>query len=74
MARGSRGPAKYPRSQPELPHYLYARLQAASTVLGMSVPELIESAVDGRLAELDEVKRELIDRIASETLVRTQSD
>jgi len=40
----------------------------------MSVPELIESAIDGRLAELDEAKRELIDRIASETLVRTQSD
>ncbi len=74
MARRERRAAKYPRMEAELPQHLYARLQATSTVLGKPVAELIEAALESHLAALDDDKRELIDRVASEVLVRTERE
>lgn len=74
MARRERQAAKYPRVQADLPQHLYARLQAASTVLGQPLAELIEAALESHLEALDDDRRELIDRVASEVLVRTESE
>ncbi len=41
-------------------------------MLGTPIHELIEEALEARLEDLDDTKRELIDRVASETLVRTE--
>ena len=75
MAKRGR-PAKYPRFSARIPTHLVARLQAASSVLGIPIDELIEKALETHLEglELDDTKRELIDRFASETLVRTESE
>lgn len=75
MARRARA-AKYPKTHLRIPTYLRARLQAAATVLGKPVHELIEEAVELHLESLGlaETERELIDRFASETLVRTEDD
>ena len=73
MAKRSRQTSKYPRVATPLPAHLYARLQAASSVLGTPIHELIEEALESRLKDLDDTKRELIDRVASETLVRTDN-
>lgn len=74
MARRGRRAAKYPRQETDLPQHLYARLQAASTVLGKPLVELIEAALESHLEDLDDDKRELIDRVASEVLVRTERE
>jgi len=74
MAKRSRRTSKYPRVATPLPAHLYARLQAASSVLGTSIHQLIEEALDAHLAVLDDTKQELIDRVASETLVRTDNE
>jgi len=68
--------AKYPRFTAQIPAHLVARRQAASTVLGVPVDELLEKALatyrEG--LQIDDTKRELIDRFASETLVRTERE
>ena len=74
MARRERRPSKYPRVSADLPLHLYAKLRAASTVLGRPVAEIIEAALESHLEALDDDKRELIDRVASEVLVRTESE
>ena len=74
MARRERRTSKYPRVQAELPQHLYARLQATSTVLGRPLPELIEAALESFVEDLDDDRRELIDRVASEVLVRTERE
>lgn len=74
MAKRARRSSKYPRVATPLPAHLYARLQAASSVLGTPIHELIEEALEARLDALDDTKRELIDRVASETLVRTDNE
>ena len=74
MAKRARRTSKYPRVATPLPAHLYARLQAASSVLGTSIHELIEKALESHLADLDDARHELIDRMASETLVRTDND
>lgn len=75
MAKRGRQP-KYPPVSARIPTHLRARLQAASTVLGIPFAELVERALESHLEslELDETKRELIDRFASETLVRTDNE
>ena len=67
--------AKYPPVATNIPAHLLARLQAVSSVLGIPVDELVEKALESHLEglDLDDVRRELIDRFASETLVRTES-
>ncbi len=74
MARRSQQ-AKYPRVSTTIPPHLLARLQAASSVLSIPVDELLAKALESHLdaIELDETRRELIDRFASETMVRTES-
>ena len=62
---------RYPPLQVELPPYLRARLLAAATVLSQDVEELIEEAVATHLQDLDRDRLELIDRLAAETLRRT---
>ena len=66
--------SKYPRVTAYLPPHLHARLQAASTVLGTPIYKLIEAALESHFEDLDDTKRELIDRVASEVLVRTESE
>ena len=75
MARRARQ-GKYPRVSTKIPSHLLARLQAASSVLEIPVDELLAKALESHLdaIELDETKRELIDRFASETMVRTESE
>lgn len=74
MARRGRGDRRYPRLDAALPPHLYARLHAASTVLGVSVDRLVETALETRLGELNETQLELIDRLASETVQRTERE
>ena len=75
MAKRGRN-AKYPRVSTKIPPHLLARLQAASSVLALPVEELLESALESHLdaIELDETRRELIDRFAAETMVRTETE
>ncbi len=74
MVRKERQISKYPRLGRQLPPHLHARLQAASTVLGVSVDSLIETSLEAHIEGLEESTIELIDRIASETMVRTEND
>ena len=71
MARRRKIP-RYPPLVVELPPYLRARLLAAATVLGQKPHELVEDALAGRLDELDQERLELVDRLAAETLRRTE--
>ncbi len=68
--------AKYPRFSARIPAHLVARMQAVASVLGVPVDELLEKALERYLEslQLDETRRELIDRFASETLVRTERE
>lgn len=74
MARRARRTSKYPRVAADLPAHLYARLHAAASLLGTPVHELIEKALESHLEDLDDTRRELIDRLASEVLVRTENN
>jgi hypothetical protein len=57
-----------------LPPHLHARLQAASMVLRTPLDRLVESALESHLDTLEEGQRELIDRLASETMSRTERE
>jgi hypothetical protein len=71
MAR-TRRTAKYPPLTIHLSPHVHARLQAASTVLRAPVEELIESALEYHLRNMEEDKLELIDRVAASLLTRTE--
>ena len=73
MAR-SPEPARYPRLSMGLPPHLHARLQAASLVLKTPVQDLVEKAVESHISGLGEDVRELIDRVAAETVMRTERE
>ena len=68
MKRSSR----YPRLETRLPPHLLARLDAASTILKRPVDELVAEALELHLGQLEEDKRELIDRVAASLLTRTE--
>ncbi len=65
-------PCRYSPLTVELPPHLKARLQAASVVLKVPVPELVEAALALRVEGLDRQTLELIDRFAAETLRRSE--
>ncbi|MDX1385463.1 MAG: ribbon-helix-helix domain-containing protein [Thermoanaerobaculia bacterium] len=73
MARRPGSP-RYPRLDAALPPHLVARLQAAASVLRVPVARLVEQAVETRIAELGDDQRELIDRLAAETVTRTERE
>ena len=68
------GGGRYPRLHTGLPPYLIARLQAAATVLRVPVEKLVEEAVEARITSLGDGQRELIDRLAAETVMRTERE
>jgi hypothetical protein len=74
MARRRRSPDRYPTLHSTLPPHLHARLQAASMVLRTPLDRLVESALESHLDTLEEGQRELIDRLASETMARTERE
>lgn len=74
MARRRRSPERYPTLSSSLPPHLHARLQAAALVLRTPLDRLVESALESHLDNLDEGQRELIDRLASETMSRMERD
>lgn len=76
MARQPRGDGvvRYPRLRTRLPPHLQARLQAAASVLHVPVDTLVEAALERHIADLSEEQRELIDRVAAETVMRTERD
>lgn len=71
--RGDSG-GRYPRLHIGLPPHLLARLQAASSLLRVSVETLVEEAVEARLSELSDEQREIVDRLAAETVMRTERE
>ncbi|HVR29893.1 MAG TPA: hypothetical protein VMS86_10220 [Thermoanaerobaculia bacterium] len=73
MAR-KRAPDRYPRLRTSLPPHLHARLQAAAMVLRTPLDRLVETALEAHLAHLDEGERELIDRLAAETVTRMERE
>jgi hypothetical protein len=74
VARKRRAPDRYPKLHSSLPPHLHARLQAASMVLRIPLDRLVESALESHLDQLDEGQRELIDRLASETMSRMERE
>jgi hypothetical protein len=68
------GPRRYPRLVTELPRHLEVRLQAAATVLRLPAEALLEQALERRLSDLSDEQRELVDRVASETVMRTERE
>jgi hypothetical protein len=69
-----RAPDRYPRLRASLPPHLHARLQAAAMVLHTPLDRLVEAALEAHLDHLDEGKRELIDRLAAETVTRMERE
>jgi hypothetical protein len=67
-------PDRYPRLRTSLPPHLHARLQAASLVLRTPLERLVEAALEAHLDQLDEGQRELIDRLAAETMTRMERE
>jgi len=74
VARRRRAADRYPKLNSSLPPHLHARLQAASMVLRTPLDRLVESALESHLDTLDEGQRELIDRLASETMSRMERE
>jgi len=74
VPRKRRPPDRYPRLDTSLPPHLHARLQAASLVLRTPLERLVETALESHLDHLDEAQRELIDRLASETMSRMERE
>lgn len=62
---------RYPKLETPISPSLHARLQAAAVVLGETADELLERALERELATLDQERRELLDRLASSLLSRS---
>lgn len=63
---------RYPPLRVNLPPYLRARLLATSTVLGVPAEEIVATALGSRIDHLERPQLELIDRLAAESLRRTE--
>jgi hypothetical protein len=74
VAKRRQSPDRYPRLRTSLPPHLHARLQAASMVLRTPLDRLVEIALESHLDHLDEGQRELIDRLAAETVTRMERE
>ena len=65
---------RYPKLETTLSPSLHARLQAAAVVLGESADDVLERALERELSSLSGERRELLDRLASSLLTRSEID